>query len=202
MQQLLNPMANFPVTGAGLVVLALFLVAFAVVMMRGARGDREGEAAARLSALSRFGIFVQMLGFAWTGFGPIQIVYNGIEPRLIGEGVIMVLLCSAAWTVFFRARTALAENWSFIARTRSDHQLVQTGPYALVRHPIYLCLLLWLVTMALAMGHPHRLAIALPLYIAGTLIRVHEEERLLRAMFGASFDAYAARVKRFIPGLI
>jgi protein-S-isoprenylcysteine O-methyltransferase Ste14 len=56
--------------------------------------------------------------------------------------------------------------------------------------------------MALAMGHPQRLGIALPLYMAGTLIRVREEERLLRAMFGAAFDAYAARVKRFVPGLL
>ena len=67
---------------------------------------------------------------------------------------------------------------------------------------ITLPLLITLVAMALAMGHPQRLLIALPVYIVGTLIRVREEERLLRAMFGEAFDAYAARVKRFVPGLI
>ena len=202
MMELTKTMANVAVTGGGLVVVLLFLACFAVLLLRGTRGDRQGEAAAKASTLSRLGIFVQMLAFGWTGFGPIHIVNNGFDARLMVESAIIAALCCATWLIFFRARKALAENWSFVARTRSDHQLVQTGPYALVRHPIYLCLMLWLVTMALAMGHPQRLFISLPVYIIGTLIRVREEERLLRAMFGAAFDMYAAGVKRFVPGLI
>ena len=202
MTEFLSPIANIPVTGGGLAVLGVFLAAFAVVLLRGPRGDSRGEAAGKTSAASRIGIFVQMLAFGWTGFGPIHIANNGLDGRLIGEVLVLAVLCAAAWIIFYRARAALAENWSFVARTRADHQLVQTGPYAFVRHPIYLCLLLWLLAMALAMGHPQRLGIGLPLYVAGTLLRVREEERLLRAMFGAAFDAYAARVKRFVPGLL
>jgi len=202
MLELLNPKANVAVTGGGLALLLLFLLAFVVLLSRGAKGDHEGEASAKASLLSRLGIFVQMLAFGWTGFGPIRIVNNGFDARFWFECAVLAALCSATWLIFFRARTALAENWSFVARTRSDHQLVKTGPYRFVRHPIYLCLMLWLVAMALAMGHPQRLLISLPVYIVGTLIRVREEERLLRAMFGAAFDKYAAQVKRFLPGLI
>lgn len=198
----LSPQANVPVTGAGLALLFVYLAGFVLLLLRGPRGDSKGEASAKASALSRLGIFVQMLGFGWTGFGPIRIVSNGLDGRMVLEAAIMIFLGTAVLLIFTRARKALAENWSFVARTRSDHQLVQTGPYALVRHPIYLCLLLWLLAMALAMGHPQRLAIGLPLFVAGTLLRVREEERLLRAMFGERFDAYAKKVKRFIPGLI
>jgi protein-S-isoprenylcysteine O-methyltransferase Ste14 len=56
--------------------------------------------------------------------------------------------------------------------------------------------------MALAFGHWRGLAIGVPLYWIGTAIRVREEEKLLRAQFGQAYETYAARVKRFVPGLI
>jgi protein-S-isoprenylcysteine O-methyltransferase Ste14 len=40
-----------------------------------------------------------------------------------------------------------------------------------------------------------------PLYALGTWMRVAHEERLLRTQFGAAYDEYAARVKRFVPGV-
>ena len=42
---------------------------------------------------------------------------------------------------------------------------------------------------------------SVPLYAFATWMRVRHEERLLRSQFGAAYDAYAARVKRFVPGL-
>jgi protein-S-isoprenylcysteine O-methyltransferase Ste14 len=52
---------------------------------------------------------------------------------------------------------------------------------------------------AIALGHAVNLALSIPVYIIGTLMRVGIEEKLLRAMFGAAYDDYAHRVKRFIP---
>lgn len=202
MSGMFDPTANVAVTGGGLAVYLLFLLAFVIALFRGAKGKNEGEAAAKTSAVSRLGIFVQTLAFFWTGFGPIRFALGGLDTQMIGEVFVVGAICIASLMIFTRARNALAANWSFVARTRSDHQLVQTGPYRFVRHPIYLCLMLSLIAMALAMGHPQRLFIGLPLYVAGTLIRVREEERLLRAMFGTAYDAYAARVKRFVPGLL
>jgi protein-S-isoprenylcysteine O-methyltransferase Ste14 len=72
----------------------------------------------------------------------------------------------------------MGKNWSLIARTRSDHQLVRNGPFAIVRHPIYL---------------------ALPLYLAGTAIRIRDEEALLRAQFGEEHARYAREVPALIP---
>ena len=56
--------------------------------------------------------------------------------------------------------------------------------------------------MALALGHVTHLVAALPVYALGTWLRVRAEERLLRAMFGTAYADYAARVKRFVPGLL
>ena len=46
------------------------------------------------------------------------------------------------------------------------------------------------------------LILGVPLYWIGTVLRIVEEEKLLRAQFGEAYDAYAARVKRFLPGII
>ena len=48
---------------------------------------------------------------------------------------------------------------------------------------------------------PKSALIGVPLFALGTWIRVAEEERLLRRHFGEAYDAYAARVPRFVPGL-
>ena len=78
---------------------------------------------------------------------------------------------------------------------------VQDGPFALVRHPIYVALFGLMLATALALGHVVNLIVAIPLYLWGTLSRVAIEERLLRNAFGDAYDVYAKRVKRFVPGV-
>lgn len=56
--------------------------------------------------------------------------------------------------------------------------------------------------MAVAFGHYRGLIPGVPLYWIGTLLRIREEERLLRAQFGPDYEAYAVRVKRFVPRII
>jgi protein-S-isoprenylcysteine O-methyltransferase Ste14 len=60
---------------------------------------------------------------------------------------------------------------------------------------------LLLLALAIGLGNEWRLIVTLPLYALGTWLRIVEEEKLLRAAFGPAYDAYAARVKRFAPGL-
>jgi protein-S-isoprenylcysteine O-methyltransferase Ste14 len=82
-----------------------------------------------------------------------------------------------------------------------DHELVTTGPFAHVRHPIYSAMGLLLLALAIGLGNEWRLVVTLPLYALGTWLRIAEEEKLLQAAFGPAYEAYAARVKRFVPGL-
>jgi len=80
-----------------------------------------------------------------------------------------------------------------------DHQLVRTGPYAVVRHPIYTSLLAILcATLCLLTPWPWAL-LSLATFVAGTEIRVHAEDGLLASRFGDQFTDYRRRVPAYIP---
>lgn len=93
----------------------------------------------------------------------------------------------------------MGRNWSVVARMRSDHELVRTGPFAVVRHPIYLALFLYMLSFAIGFGHFAQLLIAVPFYWVGTIIRIREEEKLLRAQFGEDHARYVREVPAIIP---
>ena len=166
-------------------------------------GKREAdESGSRRSARAIVGIVVQMLGFVTVGAGPIDIALAPLSPTAIEQASTVVILIAFTCGVFAASKRVLGRNWSLVARTRSDHELVTWGPFAYVRHPIYSALFAWLLAMAVAFGHYRGLILGIPLYWIGTTLRILEEEKLLRAQFGPAYDAYAARVKRFLPGIV
>lgn len=167
------------------------------------RAEMTGEGApARRDRGSLLGVAVQMAGIALAS-GPTRITGSDpLDGLLTPRTAFTALTIGAAVGLFAWSARTMGANWSIVARTRGDHQLVTTGPFALVRNPIYLAMLLFLLSLAAATRHERALAIAVPLFGLGTAIRIRSEEALLRAQFGAAYDAYAARVKRFIPGII
>jgi protein-S-isoprenylcysteine O-methyltransferase Ste14 len=184
----------------------LQLEAFALVMAVGASAlvrtfirSRQSAEAGRKSPISKIGILLQGLGFGAVGFGPIAIALPwNARVSLISTAVVCLLGAAAIW-LFVAAASAMGKNWSVVARTRQDHQLVRDGPFATVRHPIYLALLLYLLSFGVAFGHWLNVLAALPLFFAGTLIRVREEEKLLRAQFGDDHARYVREVPAFVP---
>ncbi len=184
----------------GLATLATGLLLFAVALIA-ARWRREPERGARRDAASMIGILVQGLAFVAAGIGAIHVTLDPLGPRALGVAALVALLMAAALALFVWASATMGRNWSLVARTRSDHELVTAGPFAWMRHPIYTALALVVVALAVALGHVTQLLVALPVFAVGTWLRVRIEERLLRTMFGAAHDAYAARVKRFVPGV-
>lgn len=103
--------------------------------------------------------------------------------------------------LFAASSRALGKNWSLVARTRSDHELVRNGPYALVRHPIYLGMFLFLLALALASGHWLQLLIAVPIFLAGTAIQIRSEDDLFQKTFGATFEDYRRSTPALVPRL-
>jgi protein-S-isoprenylcysteine O-methyltransferase Ste14 len=179
---------------------ALFLIS---LLFAGARGEKADKPQSQTKAGSSWiGVLVQMLAFLCVGFGPMRIAYAPDTAPALIEGVLVAALMLLTIGLFLSASRTMGKNWAIVARTRSDHQLVTTGPFARIRHPIYTALFAFMLAMALAFGHWRGLILGVPLYWLGTWIRIRQEERLLRAQFGADYDAYAARVKRFVPGVI
>jgi len=96
------------------------------------------------------------------------------------------------------ARRHIGANWSGTVTLKQDHELVRSGPYALVRHPIYTGLLLGFIGSALACGQLRGvLAVAL---VAWALWRkLRNEERWMLEQFGAAYAQYCRQVRALVP---
>ena len=114
----------------------------------------------------------------------------------LGAGVTAAGLAFAIW-----ARRHLGRNWSGVITIKVDHELVTSGPYAIVRHPIYTGMLLAFVGSAIAIGRWRGL-FAVVLAALAIARRVYLEEGAMRRRFGAEYEQYAKRVAAVIPFLL
>ena len=167
-------------------------------LIRAAWG-RDREANVRADRRSRGGIMLQSIGIGLAGIGPARPTLEPLSASSLAGCALVTLLMGTAIGLFAASSRALGRNWSIVARTRSDHQLVRDGPYAYVRHPIYLGLLFFLLGLSAALGHWLQLIVAVPVYLAGTLIRTGAEDRLLEQTFGDKFRDYRSATPALIP---
>ena len=104
--------------------------------------------------------------------------------------------------LFYICHKEIGKNWSVTLEVREDHELIQSGIYHYVRHPMYTSFWLWGLAQALL----------LPNWIAGFaglaavawlyFSRVDKEEEMMREQFGAEYDAYCTRTGRIFPRLL
>jgi protein-S-isoprenylcysteine O-methyltransferase Ste14 len=187
----------------GLAAMMLGFLAFFVALMaaRHRAARIATEPVSQRASITWLWILVQGLGIGMAGFGPVRVGLDPLSAKaLVEAAIVLVLMLGAVW-LFDASSRAMGKNWALVARTLNDHVLVQTGPFAIVRNPIYVALFGFMVAMAIAFGHTRNLLVAVPIYALGTWLRVAHEERLLRAQFGTAYEDYAARVKRFVPGV-
>jgi protein-S-isoprenylcysteine O-methyltransferase Ste14 len=136
--------------------------------------------------------------FARTYFSAIRPMSYPAE--VILTGITIAIVVAAVWFCY-AAAIALGKQWALVARVIEGHELISTGPYAIVRNPIYLAMLGMYVASALAVTRWPAALIGLIVFLAGTAIRIRAEENLLRGAFGARFSDYARRVPAFFPRL-
>ena len=118
----------------------------------------------------------------------------GLGWALVGLVVLGFLFC---WW----ARLHLGSLWSGNITAKAGHRIVDTGPYALVRHPIYTGLITSAAGTAVINGSPISV-MGVAFVILGFTIKARIEERFLREELGPkAYDAYANRVGMLIPGL-
>jgi len=122
-----------------------------------------------------------------------------VTPQAPGFGWTGAVLTFAGIAVAIWARLTLGRDWSgLVMSVKERHRLVQDGPYAIVRHPIYTGLLLAIIGTALTFGTAASY-LGLVAGFAGFMIRIDIEERLMREQFGAIHEAYRQRTRKLIP---
>ena len=122
-----------------------------------------------------------------------------LTPRSSLFGLLGDVLCFFGAGLAVWARFTLGKNWSGVTATRKEHhELIQNGPYRLVRHPIYTGFLLGMLGFALTVGTLVAYSAVL-LGLAALLLRIVIEEKLMDEIFPSSYKEYANRVKRLIP---
>ncbi len=158
------------------------------------RREAAGQKREMRAPSSRWGLGMVFVSFAliWTFVRPA-----GYHQPMV-ESIASMILGPASVVLAWFAAHRLGKQWSYEASLREDHELVQTGVYRWLRHPIYTSMLGMFITTGLAWTWWPMFFVGLVLFIAGTEIRIAAEERLLTERFPAYAD-YRARVKGYVP---
>jgi protein-S-isoprenylcysteine O-methyltransferase Ste14 len=126
---------------------------------------------------------------------------NPVTPRTDLAQASGIFVCVLGLFVTIWARRTLAGNWSSDVTFKQGHELVKTGPYQFVRHPIYTGLLVMCLGTAIEIGRV-RGWLALPLMATAFWIKLKQEERLLLRHFPTEYPAYQRQVKALVPFVI
>ena len=118
------------------------------------------------------------------------------EP-VVDYALVLVVLSGIAFTWW--ARLYLGRLWSSSVTKKADHRVVDTGPYAIVRHPIYTGIILACAATAAQLGTALAVAGVLVLWV-GFWIKARLEERFLRSQLEeGAYDAYRQKVPMLVP---
>lgn len=120
------------------------------------------------------------------------------ESFAIGWVMVAVSVTGYAWCWW--ARVYLGNLWSAGVARKEGHRVVDTGPYGIVRHPIYTGAILAMFAFGVARARPFDLLVALVFTIFFTG-KARVEERFLHEELGVAYDDYRARVPMLVPFL-
>jgi len=126
----------------------------------------------------------------------MRFVPLAIWPFWLGATLAVAGLLFTVW-----ARVHLAANWSGTVTIKRDHELVTSGPYRIVRNPMYTGLLFAIAGTAVWRGDLQGV-LATGIALAALWRKLRVEERVLRKHFGQSYEAYRRRVRALIPYVV
>jgi protein-S-isoprenylcysteine O-methyltransferase Ste14 len=122
-----------------------------------------------------------------------RFVPPGASVLALGTALTALGIAIAIW-----ARIFLGRNWSATPTIKEQHELIQTGPYRLVRHPIYTGLLLAILGTCLAKGQARDLVFLIAITIV-LAFKLRAEEALMLRQFPEAYPEYRRRTKALIP---
>lgn len=185
-----------------MVLRAVSLLAFAAPLLLPASGRgrkrsgdddrRRGDRTPVLANFAAFGLFLAFLAF-FAGND------EGLAALILALGGCLVALAGAALVLWSRAK--LGSAWSFVPLADQATDLVTTGPYRLVRHPIYLGLSMLAMGEALAFSSWLAVGVVFFVIVPTFVWRAWAEERLLADTLGERYAVYRKQTKMIIPHL-
>jgi protein-S-isoprenylcysteine O-methyltransferase Ste14 len=172
------------------------IVTFMVVaqLSRARAIARRGATVARSDGFARY--------VAYFVFVPYVVIVARPGPELdvpeplrwIGLLLIWPGVALAIWAI-----VTLGRHYDLVPEVHQDHELIRSGPYRFVRHPIYTGLALHFAGTCMATGNLLLIAGTLLVTYPAFYLRARAEERLLRERFGAAYDQYAREVGMLVP---
>jgi protein-S-isoprenylcysteine O-methyltransferase Ste14 len=152
--------------------------------------------------------FIERLGhlapvmFAFLLLSQSAARYGWLALRFVPErgtlDLLGLVLASAGVAFAIWARWHLGTNWSAVVSIREQHDLIRTGPYRSVRHPIYTGLLVAVMGTVLIVGE-FRALIAFAMLLASFYLKARKEDVWLAREFGETFEGHAKRTGMFLP---
>ena len=172
---------------------ALFWLVMAIGTKRTQRREPPGSRLGYVLIGVIGGLLIAWRGLPWAPFMNLRLWPRAPLPYWIGVVVLIAGLAFAVW-----ARVHLGSNWSGSVTVKEGHELIRTGPYGYVRHPIYTGLVAGLLGTAICSG-TLRAALGLVIITAALTRKLRTEERFMRETFPAEYPDYAASVPALIP---
>jgi protein-S-isoprenylcysteine O-methyltransferase Ste14 len=153
------------------------------------------------SFASRYAILlIEVAGFvllfrhsAGIGFLGNRFMHRTLASAIVGSILTWMGIGLAIW-----ARYHLAEYWSARITIKEDHQLIRTGPYARLRHPIYSGIVLAAIGSAVVIDQ-RRCVLGVCLVLIGYCIKARKEETMLTQQFGDAFREHQKHAGFLVP---
>ena len=124
-----------------------------------------------------------------------------VLPRELPFAIASSVAAVAGLALAIWARVTLGRDWSVNVTLKEGHELVTSGPYASIRHPIYTAVILLAIGLFLLVESLGA-AIGVAVFALGCWIKLRQEEALMTGQFPDSYPAYMARTRRLIPFLL
>jgi protein-S-isoprenylcysteine O-methyltransferase Ste14 len=173
----------------------IFVAYWLIAGMRVNRMERRESTAGIVTRVLIMASAYYLLFSSEPDLGPLNLRFAPYSDRffLLGSALTWIGVAFAIW-----ARHHLAQFWSASVSLREGHQLIRSGPYARIRHPIYTGMLTAVLGSALAVGR-YRALLAFAAVLAGFVWKSLREEKLLAGQFGPAFDEHRRRTGFFLP---
>ena len=134
----------------------------------------------------------------WAEKMPAPFLNESLYPWAPWEFWVAALITALGLLFTVWARVHLGRNWSGTVTIKREHELIASGPYTIVRHPIYTGLLVAFIGSALARGE-WRGVFAVFIAWAALWRKLRLEERWMVERFGEQYTAYSRRVPALMP---